>query len=239
MKKTKFSKIIWGLLFIVAAGLIVLHIFGLLGGVNTWTLLISIPVIIGILYSAIQREWSGMFLLAAVLAFIYRRQIESALAINLNLFALFGIATLLGIGFHILFGKKKGKTVFGWNTENCGINFDTEHLSGDTLHFEERFSGSAKQITSENLSYISIKNSFGGMEVYFTNATLASEGAVAEIHNSFGGVDLYIPRGWNIVDQINNLVAGVDSPKRSWADGAPTLTLRGTNKCGGIDVTFV
>ncbi|MCL2563714.1 MAG: cell wall-active antibiotics response protein [Oscillospiraceae bacterium] len=238
MKKFKFGNILWGLLFLAAAGLIVLHLFGLLGGINTWTLLISIPIVIGIVASLVNTEWGGVFFLSALLAFIYRGNIESALDIRINVWALLGIATLLTAGFYILFGKRK-KNRFFYRVGRDDEPYNTENVTGEKLYFEEQFSGSSKYISSDNLSYVSIQNQFGGMEVYFDRATLAPEGAVVDVKNAFGGVELHIPRGWNVDNQMSNFAAGIDNPDVRWVDGAPTITIRGSNRFGGIEINRV
>ena len=244
MKKMKFGSIIWGLLFIAAAGVIVLNVFGLLGAINTWTLLVSIPIAAGVIYSATKMAWEGMFLLLALLTFIYRGHIESAFDVRISIWALLGIALLLAVGFKIIFGKRKNKKWyhmgFGFDSDDdCDEEYDTESADGEKIWFKGKFTGSSKYITSENLSYVSIKNSFGGMEVYFENATLSPNGAVVDIENEFGGLELYIPRDWNVVNNISNFAAGTDCPKFSSDDGAPKITLRGSNRFGGIDVIRV
>jgi len=233
MKKNKVGKVIWGLLFIAAAGIVILNVLGLMGEVNAWTLIISIPLAFGIIYSTIKFEWSGTFLLSAVLAFIYRRNIEELLNIELNIFILFGVAILLMIGFYILFGKRQPK----YDTPKF-LNNSSNPATGEKLFFAaERFSGTVKYINSTNLSYLGIKNQFAGMDVYFENTTLTPGGATVNIENSFGGVELHIPREWNVIDKVSNFAGGIDYPEFAWVEGAPTLTICGKNSFGGIDVT--
>ena len=240
MKKMKFANILWGLLFLAAAGVIVLHMLGQLGSINTWTLLVSIPIVIGIIHSLVKLEWAGLFFLTAVLAFIHRGWIESSFDIRLGFWALFGIATLLTIGFYILFGKVTRVDKFAWSIgDSTSYEHQTESADGEKVYFEGSFTGSSKYIHSRNLSYVSVKNSFGGMEVYFEDATLSPNGAIVEVQNSFGGVELYIPKDWNIQNEMGNFLAGIDVPERPFRSGAPTITLRGSNSFGGIDVELV
>ena len=240
MKKMKFVNILWGLLFVAAAGMIVLHTLGLLGGMNTWTLLISIPIVIGMIYNLVKLEWAGLFFLTAALAFIHRGWIESSFDIRFGFWALFGMATLLTIGFYILFGKVTRVDKFAWTIgDSTNYEHQTESADGEKVYFENSFNGSSKYIHSENLSYVSVKNSFGGMEVYFEDATLSPNGAVVEVQNSFGGVELYIPKDWNIKNEMGNFLAGIDVRNRPFQSGAPTITLRGSNSFGGIDIELV
>lgn len=241
MKKVSFWNVVWGLLFIAAAGLIILQMFGMLGELNVWALAISIIVAAGVIACAIKMAWFGMFLLLAALAYIYRVPIENMLEVGLNIWALLGIAVLLSIGFQILFGSSKKKKHKDW--VNVQLNHDVKHTiedaSGEKVYFSERFTGASKYIKSDNLSFVGIENSFGGMEVYFENAVLSPEGAVVEIENKYGGLELYIPGGWNIVNNVSNFGGGTHNPKASWTESAPTLTLQGTNKFGGIDIKLV
>ena len=240
MKKIRFGNIVWGLSFVAAAGMIVLNIMGLMGELNIWTMLISIPVVVSIIFCAAKTEWAGMFLLLALLTLLYRGNIERAFGIEINFWALLGIAVLLSIGFYILFGRRKGAQIFNWSSKYTGDYETIKNISGEKLYFKERFTGASKYISSENLSYVSIKNSFGGMEIYFEGATLSPDGAVVDIDNGFGGLEIYIPRGWNIVNQINNFAGGVDIPTTSsYIKGAPTITFRGRNSFGGIDILLI
>ncbi|MCL2226723.1 MAG: cell wall-active antibiotics response protein [Oscillospiraceae bacterium] len=301
MKRYKIGNIVWGLLFIVAAGMIVLHLMGLLGEFSVWSLLLSIPLAGGAVWSAIRREWWGMFMLMGFLVLIYRRNIEYALDISIGFWAIFGIAALLAIGCSLIFGKKgkkklinvnlghkngksysrrtgenvryknsdrgnrgydihvsrgkkgkdvhivnvDGEDVHVFNADDIGDDDDdgdehtVENVSGDEIYFEERFSGTSKYISSENLSYVSIDNSFGSMEVYFDNATLSPEGAVVDISNSFGGVELYIPREWNVINNVSTSFGGTDAPERAQKEGAPTITICGSNSFGGVDVELI
>ena len=227
---TSNNKILWGTCFITAAAILVLHIFGLLGEMNAWTILISVPIVAGIVGCIFKMDFGMIIWLLAALVFIYRRSIESTLNISINFWMLLGIAALMSIGIHILFGKR-----FAWDS----IHDTTENVTGEKLYFEEQFSGAAKYIRSENLSYVSIRNRFGGMEIYFENATISPEGCVVDVENAFGGIEIYVPRGWNIVDSINNFAGGIDCPKFTHTEGAPTITFRGSNKFGGIDFSFV
>jgi len=240
MKKMKFANILWGLLFVAAAGVIVLHTLGLLGGMNTWTLLISIPIIIGIIYNLVKLEWAGLFFLMAALAFVHRGWIESSFDVRLGFWALFGMATLLTIGFYILFGKVTRVDKFAWTIgDSTSYEHQTESADGEKVYFEANFTGASKYIHSRNLSYVSVKNSFAGMEVYFEDATLSPNGAIVEVQNSFGGVELHIPKGWNVQNEMGNFLAGVSVPKSAHVPGAPTITLRGSNSFGGIEVSLV
>ncbi|MCL2409420.1 MAG: cell wall-active antibiotics response protein [Oscillospiraceae bacterium] len=237
-KRIRPSNVFWGIWFIAAAGVIVLHVFGHLGEVNVWSLLIGTPVAALAIASAVKMEWLSMFVQLGILVFIFRRPIEGLLDIRINFWALAGIVALLSIGFHTIFGK--GKFAATISLDGTREYHDKEDADGEKLYFAGKFGGSSKYINSDNLSYVSVKNKFGGMEIYFENATLSTEGAVVEVENSFGGVELYIPRGWNIVDQMDSSFAGgVDIPKTSHTDGAPTITLHGTNSFGGIEVVLV
>jgi len=230
----KLKNTLWGLLFIAGAGIVTLSILGLLGEVSWISLLISVPIIACIIYCAAKLQWFGVFFPAALLVLIYKAGIEGALDIKVNIWAVVGIAALLAVGFHIIFGKNEKH----WKPQRLA-DCAPENCTGEKLYFKEQFTGTSKYINSENLSYVQILNRFGGMEVYFDHAKLASDGAVIEIENRFGGLELYIPRAWNIVNQMTNNFAGVDCPNVTFMEGAPTITLMGNTSFGGVDIKFI
>jgi len=242
----KHKNIFWGLIFIAGAGIFALSMMGLLGTLSWWTIAVSVVVAACLIQSLISLEWAGVFFSAGLLVWLFRTPIEGWLMPNnsITIWPLFGIVLLLTIGFSIIFPKRR------WNKSGCqsgcgkwdihSFNGSTsETVTGEKLYFKERFTGTSKYITSENLSYVQITNSFGGMEVYFDNATLAPEGATVEIYNRFGGLELYVPRSWNIVDRMSNTFSGVDCPATQQNPGAPTLTLTGVSTFGGVDVKLV
>lgn len=242
MKKSRFSNILWGSLFLAAAGVIVLHLLGLLGDMGIWTLLVSIPLVISVIHSLTRLEWAGTFYSLAALIFIHRHTIENAIDIRFHFWALFGIATLLTIGFYVLFGKVKRVDKFAWTIDGADVTDSSsyeESAEGEKVHFTSRFNGTSKYVHSQNLCYLSLQNEFSGMEIYFENAKLSPNGAIVEIKNNFGGIELFVPKDWNVIDNMNNFLAGTDVKSRKQIEGAPTLTLRGTNNFGGIDVVFV
>lgn len=242
MRKSTFWSIVWGLVFIAAAGLIILQIFGMLGEISFWTLIITIPLAAGTIACAAKMEWGGMFLLLGALVYVYRARIEEMLEISISIWALLGVAILLSIGFYMLFGSRKK-----WKKKdrvNINYNYNGEHTienaTGERLYFEERFTGSSKYIKSENLSYVGIRNSFGGMEVYFEGATLAPGGAEVDVENRYGGLEIYVPHGWNIVSDIKSIFGATDNGGEvPWVEGAPTITFRGTNRFGGVEIKRV
>lgn len=244
MRLAKFRNMLWGSLFLAAAGVIVLHLLGLLGDMGVWTLLVSVPLVISIIYSLTRLEWAGTFYSTAALIFVHRHTIENAIGIRFHFWALFGIATLLTIGFYILFGKVTRVGKFAWSFERKfsmnSTEKNTETVDGDHLSFENTFGSSSKYIHSKNLSHIRIENTFGGMEIYFEDATLSPSGAVVEIANTFGGLELVVPKDWHVKADIESTFGGFDIPsKYTPAENAPQLILRGSSTFGGLSVRFV
>jgi predicted membrane protein len=238
-------------------------------GVGWMKLVVSVPIAACVIYSLATLQWSGAFFLSGLLTLIYRSDIERALnagkyligedgtrvfdengtavlvegakLVSIDFWLLLAIVTLLSIGFHIIFGKwfTRVKHTRKFRAKVMSQQQLEENVTGDRLYFKEQFSGTSKYINSDNLSYVSIRNRFGGMEVYFDNATLAPEGATVEIDNKFGGVELYIPREWNVSTRVSNAFSGVDCPTKAFDIAAPTLTLTGSCAFGGVDVKRV
>ena len=258
MKTSKGNTIFWGAMLITAAAVALLaNVVTPPEGIGTFALLLTIPLAIGIVYKAFLREWGGLFFTAGWLAFLWRVPIYDATGIWFGFWITLLVATLLAIGFRLLFKKSSNRTFFNLGGINIGVHHtdddgnviigkdgdvfadSTETVDGERLYFKCSFGGSSKYVTSDNLSYVSVKNSFAGMDVYLENATLAPGGAVVEIENSFGGVDIYVPRGWNVINEMRNSFGGTEVPSKTKNDGAPTLTIRGENSFGGIEVNLV
>lgn len=105
--------------------------------------------------------------------------------------------------------------------------------------FAVTFAGGAKYVNTENFKYSYLKARFGGMEVYYDNATLHEGKGIIDMDIAFGGVDLYIPKEWTVENNLNVLFGGVDFKGEAKEDMINTITLTGNINCGAVEIHYV
>ena len=74
------------------------------------------------------------------------------------------------------------------------------------------------------------------------NAKVNENGAQINLDVSFGAVELYIPKTWNVVNNLNVSLGGVEENKRRVSgdeNNTITVVLSGNVSLGGVEITYV
>ena len=133
-------------------------------------------------------------------------------------------ALLLSGGLGMIFGNIRIKKIGGHHSPR--------HIDGKVN--KNRFSGKTFYIDCADFNYEVINNEFGASEIYFQNSDLY-DGGVLEINNKFGAVEVYVPSEWNVVCDVNSVFGAVEQDGVS-ASGGKTLTVKGQNRFGAIEI---
>ena len=232
--KNTVRKIAWGLFLVAAAVLIIVNGFYDLGfgfGQLIWLIILT-PIAIE---SLIHFSFFGVFIPVAIFGIIFAEPFGIEAITPLPLIA---AAILLSIGFEIIFGKHNKWLHFG--------RVDLKDLE-DFVHVEDsetscvvKFGESTKYITTENLKKAYLKCEFGALIAYFDGATLNPNGATLYIEVNFGGMELFIPKHWNVQNNTNVFLGGVDeSSKNTPNPDSPTLTITGKVSFAGVDIRYI
>lgn len=125
MKK---SKVLWGLFFILAAVVVILHTSGLLEGLNPVSVLISVLMLPVLITSIPKRNFWGIFFPTAVIL------IMNDELLGIEKFTPFPViisALFLSIGFSLLFPPKKQNFNFNFNFGNGNCNNGSNYNNGN------------------------------------------------------------------------------------------------------------
>lgn len=232
-----FSRIFWGLLFIIAAVVIVLSGFNIIPLELTLTLRIILFSFLaaGSIISLFHFEWLGVFLPIAIITQLSKG--FGYIPADTSWYVIWGVAGLLIIGFSILLPKRLIKSK---NTK-YGKRYSKSESSEEKVQSYTHFGGNTKYITSKNLETISVECSFGGSEIYLTEAELNEKGAVVDLNISFGGVQIYVPKHWQINNDADCVMGGIDFEGRAVesAGDSPKLTLVGKVVFSGLTIVYV
>ncbi len=232
----------WGLLFIIAAVLILLNQFGFfhdaLSNVNAFTIVASV-ILGGItLKSLIYIDFWGIFFPIAFIAILFSKEL------HIEKFtpwpALF-TAFCLSVGFSLIFRKSR---VYGhrWHYNHHDSTFGKNVINqpdNDTVKCSTSFGECIKYVNSDNFQKADIKSSFGTAKVYFDHAQVPSGKADIYLDVSFGDAKLYIPSSWNIINDVHVVFGDTDIVNKGGNEDSPVVTIHGNVSFGNAKVYYV
>jgi len=111
-------------------------------------------------------------------------------------------------------------------------------IKEDDLNASVIFSGLNRRIESKNFRGGKATALFGGMELDFRNAGLASNQASVELTAIFGSITLKVPKEWQVVIEGTPILGGIDDKHRSVpaAEAKATFYVKATAIFGGIEI---
>lgn len=229
---SKKSSIMWGILFILAALLIVFCQLGVLETAGLPAIIITMFLAPIIVINIIRLNFAGFLLPLAVIGILYARPLGIE---KLVPWPILIVAVFLSIGLSFLFprhGRHKSE-------EYSEVENIIDEQDGGDINVGVRFGASVKYMNTEELRKVNIDCSFGGLKIYFDHAEILGEQAIAEINMNFAGAELYIPKTWRIVNNLDCILGGVEE-KSARADPAEkALILRGKLSFSGISIIYI
>ena len=217
------KNIVWGLIFIMAAILVVCGAFGILGNpVNLIITVLLIPIIIS---NVVHLAYPGIFFPLAIIAILY----DDYLGIQaLTPWPVLFIALFLSIGLSFLFPKYKHF-----------YKHSGEESDDSVINLSAKFGGSVKYVNTNQLQEVNIDCAFSGMKVYFDHADIAGEKASVNVRLSFSGLELYMPNNWSVVDNLGCTLGGVERRGTASETTDKTLVLNGSVSFSGVTIIYV
>lgn len=240
----------WGIFFLLSAVFVVgsqLNSFVEIGFVSIMATVLLIAIIVE---SAFHRNFFGIFVPVAFLYNIYSKPLG---LMDISIWLLLLAAVLASIGFSIIFKRYPkdwvchktynndwhGRSEKGERTEQfCSTS---ETIDDNNPYAKVSFGSSSKYLHGTAIKSGQFSVSFGSLEVYFDQAQLDPEGAEIFLDCSFGDIGLYIPRNWNVKDNIQTNLGGVDNEAKfaHINENSPVLTLSGSVSLGGIEIHYI
>ncbi len=215
------SRIACGIIFVAAAVLVLLNVFGVI------TLTINVGILVALaalaiiaVYSAFHLFWAGFFFIAATIIVIMNSQ---GLVFDLNgqgIGGLYIAAALLTVAFHLFVRK----SIFGLS---LGSRTDANF-------------GSTAKYFDDELSAESLECNFGSIEAYFENAKPKDNQAKVHLECNFGSIELYVPKAWKVIDHTRTSFGSVNEKNHPVVtEKSPVLTLEGECNFGSITIIYL
>lgn len=248
--KGSFGMMLFSLICLAIVNEDLIKSFGFLEGIGVWTILWS--VCLGIFFiKGIVKGSFGMMLFSLALFVILNDRLLGLEAITP--WPVLGTALLGTVGLKLLFpgfekhrflrgkfpggGKKGPGSIVEINGERCGRVESYEH-NGTNVSCENVFGESVKYISGE-ISWVDLENTFGTLQVYFTEAYLSEGRAQVSLETSFGKMVLYIPSNWKVIMNAGTNFGSKRVSGKNDPDDGNVLEITGDVNFGSLEVVFV
>jgi len=144
---------------------------------------------------------------------------------NINIF---WPAIFIIVGLIIIFSRRPR---IKWHSKTkIGDNF---------IDIVNIFSGSEKQVISDNFQGGKITSIFGGSEIDLTKAKLVPGVSELEIACIFGGTTIIVPNDWNVKVEVTPVFGGIEEHKiasNAFVDMSKMLIIKGAVIFGGGEI---
>lgn len=226
MKKS--NRIIWGVLLILAGGILALKSLNILN-INIffdgwWTLFIIVPSIVGLIN---ERDKTGSIigLIVGVVLLLCARDILDFDMLWKLVFPAIVIIVGLKLVFGGVFNGKSDKIMAEMKADGTNVVNGFAAFSGQDLNFNnEVFNGAELNAV------------FGGIKCDLRGAIIEKD-CVINASAIFGGIDIFVPDYVNIKVRSNSLFGGVSDKKHTNSpNNTVTLYINGTGLFGGVDI---
>ena len=236
----KRNNIFWGFVLIMAAGLMLLNIFGVDPGIGVFRLLIGILLAAVMIKSIISVSIEGICFSAAFLIIVFSEEIGMP---PVSPFRILLAALLLSLGLNLIFGNQLRKIRKNRRESYRGIEGYEQVVDNETCdHIEVRlkFGSIVKYVESDNFVSGHLSASFGALTVYFDNAVIQNASAEVYVDVSFGAIKLFIPKAWKVENTITSNFAGVNEHgSTQWTEEGKVLYLRGNVNFGAVEIYYI
>ena len=231
MKKS--TKIVWGIIFIIAGILIALEVMDIVDVSEYlffdgwWTLFIIVPFTISFFTEGI-RVGNIVGLLVGVALLLASLDI-----ISFGLmFKLFIPVVVIAAGISLIFGDKlKG---IEKNTEKRIKEIKSNSIN--TQSYAAVFSGQELRFAGERIEGLKLDAIFGGIDCDLRGAIIEND-IVIDATAGFGGIDILVPLGYPVKVKPISIFGGVSNEiKNDVCPEKPTIYINGAGIFGGVDI---
>ncbi len=221
------GRIFAGLLIILIG---VLFLLGNLGKLDFWEMVFTywpvILIFIGLWHLVVHesRNWGFGLILIAVGGFFLLGNLD---VIKGRVWLYFWPLLIIAAGLWIIFRPR-----FRPSGEKV------PEIKEKDLDVFTVLSGLKRRIESKEFKGGKASVLLGGIELDFSQASLAGNQATLELTAILGGIEIWVPREWEVVVDSSAFLGAVEDKHKSdpSTESKPTLFVKGTTILGGIDI---
>ncbi|MDR1793844.1 MAG: hypothetical protein LBR25_00400 [Erysipelotrichaceae bacterium] len=244
------KNLIWGMMFVVLAGLILLQSMGIGPSINPWTLVFTFFLVPMLFYSIRGGQIFGIVFSLGILYALYDNYLPAPFN-QISTWNMILISLLLAIGLSLIFRKRKSwVSVGGYHSGVDGdyikskvedklrdkfVNTTTmEDLEGESVYGSVSFGDALKYVYSQSLEEAHFDCSLGAMKLFLDNAKLKDDQATLHLECSLGSIIVYVPMSWRIINNLSVVLGEGDTGNDHVTGDAPTLIVTGSVNLGSI-----
>ncbi|WP_160150126.1 LiaI-LiaF-like domain-containing protein [Parabacteroides sp. Marseille-P3160] len=228
------KRLLWAVLFIVAGSLLLANNMGYIND-SLIDILISWPMLLIVLGFSSLFGRSG-YVGGSVLILIGTYFLLPKLGwIDYEPIRVYWPIVFIVVGI-ILLLRPKIRHNKDWKNDFRRIE---ENRSSDGFVVSDNVAGGVRQVILEKtFKGARIRNTFGGTIIDLRRTELEQEVAYIYIYCTFGGVELFVPPEWNILNEANVLMGGLEDKRYGGAekDLLHKVILRGNITFGGVEL---
>lgn len=222
-----------GLLFILAAALVVMSQFGFFSGIGLFDIVITC-ILAGIfIKNLIHANFFGIFFPLAFALIIYDEQLKIT---DFTPWPALLTALLLSVGFSMIFKRPRQ---FTWNGDITIGKRNEEYHNGSKIYCSTFFGDCIKYVNSQEFEKADLKTNFGDIKVYFDKALVPSGRADINVNVSFGDIELYIPSSWKLINETNTFFGELNISDRLDQPITTEIVLHGNINFGDVTIKYV
>ena len=248
-QKSKYSKVAWGLFWILIAGLILANSFGGFVQLNVWSIVIAALALVILFHCLVRLSLAPLPIPIAALYYIFQVPLELPF---IAFWTLAPVTLLVTCGLCVLLPRRLGSSKHfgllvlddGKRHKGCRNHGEAHIEEGDdenNPYISVNFGAISRYLHSDCLQTADLNCAFGSLEVYFDNVQLAPDGAEVYANCKFGAIEIYVPGHWRVIDQMSTTLGSAEVDRRLQAADAdaPTLTITGHVSFGSIEVNRI
>ena len=240
------SKLIWGTFLLLAAAFVLMNQLGGFTTLGVGSIVVTILSLAFIVQCLAHLYIAPLPIPLAVLYVTFRAPLDLP---EIQIWALLLTALLASLGLAVLLPRKlrvgcrtEKVRVHTGSFKGRGSQANTENCSGgNNPSISVNFGSISRRVCAAALETVRMECNFGALEIYLDQAALSANGAEAVLNCNFGAIKILVPEQWQVIDNLDCSLGGVDVDKRLTAvkNGAPKLTLTGSVSLGGVEVRRV
>ncbi|MCL2628432.1 MAG: hypothetical protein FWD44_07055 [Oscillospiraceae bacterium] len=253
----------WGAFLLLAAALVLANQFGGFADIGIGSLIVAALAIAFMVQSIASLTFASLPIPLAALYYVFQKPLEPYGFPEISFWPLALVTLLATAGLHALIPRRRFKkhsninVVYTGDFDNADTSADIE-VDGVKIHklnkddaekiiedgdennprISVSFGSISRYLHANALETAELDCSFGALEIYFDNVTLSQNGAEVIANCKFGAIEMYVPSEWQIIDNINASLGGVDVKGRNkaYAEDAPKLKISGNVSLGGMEI---
>ena len=226
-----------GIVFILAAILMLLNNFHFFYPVSTVKILITILLLYCIVKNIPYRNYFGILVPAAFIFILYDDFWPFQI---LTPFSVLAAAVLASIGLSFLFPNQphfKSDIAFDLGSDGGAGTYNSESEVTCSI----AFAGCTKYFESEDFRRAYLKCSFGSLKAYFDHANIIGNSAEIYVDNSFGETNLFLPKEWDVHINASTTFGDISEIHKAPAvlSDAPSVSINGNISFGDCKIFYV